>query len=459
MFAVIYQVPGRSGVGMIQVAGRPLIERQLQWLRAAGCDRVALEIGGHTTSGDLARWVAEQEALGADVSVVLSPRPLGARQVAQRAGFPPGAPFLAIPSDLLGDGDLTLLFRAANGGGAWAITEPPSDLSHALESGTVRLLGPRSEHPRIADGAGWTARIGSVRDAMALGSAALLKKLPPHGGEHVWPVQIHASEIEPGIWVSRGARIDPSAKLIAPVLIGHDAVIRAGARVGPDAFIGERAVIEMGAAVSDATVEPGTIVGEGVELLSCVASPKRVTALDGGQSAPLEDSLLIAPRDQRMYACPAVRLLALVALAIVGPLALFVYLARAALRRPSWRTQLTLGKDGALRLHEGVTGIGFIDAVPRLWDVVRGRRSMVGMVTPPAAADGISAGLLLDAMSAPYGVLNVEPALVPDAGNDLATRLRGRAWYAHAKSLRVDFELVKRLMAEPFRHKGAESRA
>jgi hypothetical protein len=444
MFAVIYQVPARPGVGMLSIAGQPLIERQLQWLRAVGCQRVALEIGTDPESSKLACWLSEHEALGADVTIVLSKNPLGAADVAQRAGFPVGVPLLAVPADVIGDGDLTHLYRVANASGAWAMTSPPEGTPYPLESGVVRLLGPRREHPKIVDGAGWTARVRTVREAMALGSAALMRRLPEQGGPHAWSIQMHASEIEPGIWVARGASVDPEAKLKAPVLIGTEAIVRAGAQVGPNAFIGDRAVIDADAVVVDSTVEPGTIVGEGVNLRDCIASPWCVTELAGGPGAPLEDSLIISYRDRHSKAPLGSRIAALALLFVLILPASLVYLARALFGLSSWRSERFFSKDGPVRLRVGTTGVGFVDLIPRLYDVLRGGRALVGVATMVSAVDGVSPGLLVDAMSAPFGAIDIEPALVPEGG-DLEVRLRGRAWYAHAKSRSIDLTLLKSL--------------
>lgn len=446
MFAVIYQIPARPGVGMIDVAGRPLVERQLQWLRAAGCERVALEVGTEPECGALARFLDENEALRADVSLVLSRRPLGPREIARRAGHSSGAPFIALPADVLGDGDLTLLFRAASSGGALALADPPPLPGVELEAGIVRLIGDRYEHPAVVEGAGWAARVGSPREAMAIGSAALLGRLPCEGGGHVWSIQVHASEVAPGIWLARGARVDPAAEIVAPVLIGPEAVIRAGARVGPDAFIGERAVIEADAWVVGSIVKAGTIVGEGLLLRSCVVSPMGVTELDNGTTAPLEDSLLIGGVRARAAASWASRLIALAALIVVAPAAALVVLARAAIGLPSVEARSAPRRGLERRWHEGVTGFWLADVAPRLFDVVRGTRVLVGVDPALPDAPGISAGLVNDAMEAPWGVINVERALVPEGG-DLETRMRGRAWYAHAKSPGIDVGLLLRLAA------------
>lgn len=444
MFAVIYQIPARSGVGMIPLAGRPLIERQLQWLRAAGCQRVALEIGSDPESGALSRWLMEQEALRADVAVVLSSRPLGPAEVARRAGFPADAMYLALPADVIGDGDLTVLFRAASAGGARALAAPPPALRSRLSPGILRLIGREGEAPAVIEGAGWAARVGSVRDAMAIGSAALKGRLPAAGGDHIWPIQIHASEVAPGIWIARGARVDPGAELVAPALIGPDVIVRAGARVGPDAFIEGSSVVEAGATVVGATIEEGTIVGEGVLLKGCIASPRRVTELDNGLTAPIEDSLLVGGRRKRAASAWWVRLIALLGLALLAPVACLVYAVRALLGMKSWIARSASRREGALAYHEGMTGLWHVDLVPRLLDVVRGTRALVGVTPDLPDMPGVSPGLVLDAQMAPWGAINVERALSPEGG-DVETKLRGRAWYAQAKSVRVDAELLKRL--------------
>jgi hypothetical protein len=328
----------------------------------------------------------------------------------------------------------------------WALTKPPEGIPYPLESGVVRLLGPRRDHPKIMQGSGWTAKIGTLRDAMALGAAALMGHLPGQGGEHVWGIQIHASEIAKGIWVSRGAHVDPAAELVAPVLIGPGAIVRAGARVGPEAFIGERAVIEKGAVVTSATVAPATIIGEGLEIHACLVAPEGLTELEGGPTAHLEDSLLIGNRDTGSGAPIASRALALALLCVLAPAASIVYLARALFGRKSWSSERTFAKDGVICLHNGLTGIGALDLVPRLVDVLLGARSLIGVTTSVQITDpSVSPGLLLDSVAAPWGAIDIEPALVPD-GWDVHTRLRGRAWYAQAKSKRVDLELLRRLV-------------
>jgi hypothetical protein len=54
MRGVIHRVVGAPGAGLLPVAGRPLVARQLQWLRTIGCLRVAVEIGSDDDSLEIA---------------------------------------------------------------------------------------------------------------------------------------------------------------------------------------------------------------------------------------------------------------------------------------------------------------------------------------------------------------------------------------------------------------------
>src|SRR5579875_3494357 len=49
------------------------------------------------------------------------------------------------------------------------------------------------------------------------------------------------------IWIGEGTEIDPSAQIVAPVLIGKNCRINAGAHIGPETVIGDNCLIEEGA--------------------------------------------------------------------------------------------------------------------------------------------------------------------------------------------------------------------
>jgi hypothetical protein len=163
---------------MLMVAGLPLIARQIEWLLHMGCDGVIVEASGDSASRAVARWVDAHCGDGSDVLVVTTGEeaPIGAREVAGRAGIGAHRPVLAIPADLVGDGDLTYMVPVPNRFGVVAFFDAPKPLMRRLGGGTVRLvrapLGGASVatrgQPTPVRGPGWAARVQSSVDAAAL---------------------------------------------------------------------------------------------------------------------------------------------------------------------------------------------------------------------------------------------------------------------------------------------------
>lgn len=75
------------------------------------------------------------------------------------------------------------------------------------------------------------------------------------------PARVRVSEIRPGIWAGRRARIALGAELIAPCWIGDQVFVGPRAVVGRGAVVEDRAVIEAGAQVVASYVGRDTFVG------------------------------------------------------------------------------------------------------------------------------------------------------------------------------------------------------
>ncbi|MFO0757248.1 MAG: hypothetical protein U0359_12205 [Byssovorax sp.] len=306
MYAVIHLVPDAPGAGLLPIAGRPLIVRQLQWLRAVGVRDIAVELRAGPEGDEIARWLGERDAIGQGVLLLRTDRALTARALADRAGFPDGAALLAHPADVLCGGPLDAV--CAEERGAQAISP-------------TRLVDPPGGGIQLLSSGGWIARARSLADALELGAAALDGRLSRRPSDPCWGIQVHAAEIEPGVWVGRGARVEAGARLRAPVLVGPGAVVRAGAQVGPRVCVGERAVVEAGAVLVDALVMPETIVGEGVEVAGALAEPAAIVHLGSGLRSPIDDRLVLARRGHRSPAALASRAVAVTLLALLAPVA------------------------------------------------------------------------------------------------------------------------------------------
>ena len=79
MDALIFCRPGSFGVRRFNIAGRPLIVRQLQWLRALGVERVAIEVG-LTGDEEFTEWFAAGDPAFVDVVAMPTLIPLGDRK-------------------------------------------------------------------------------------------------------------------------------------------------------------------------------------------------------------------------------------------------------------------------------------------------------------------------------------------------------------------------------------------
>lgn len=63
-----------------------------------------------------------------------------------------------------------------------------------------------------------------------------------------------------GVWIARGAQIDPSVRLSPPLLIDRGVVVEAGASIGPSAIIGARARVGAGSKLRSVVVLQDTRV-------------------------------------------------------------------------------------------------------------------------------------------------------------------------------------------------------
>jgi hypothetical protein len=454
MHAVIHRVVGAPGAGLLPVAGRPLVARQLQWLRTLGCLRVAIEVGSDADSLEIARWLTEDDAIGAYVSLVLTGRPLTPRQIARRAGFLEDARLLAVPADVVCGSDLATALPHAGPLGLVVQLDPPEALAALLEGGQLRIVGSADSAPRVVESAGWGLRVRSYAEALVLSMAALDGRIPSQAKDSVRTILIHAAERSPGVWASRGARIDPGAEIIPPVLLGARAIVRKGARVGPSVLLGAGVVVESGSTLTDVFARANTIVGEDQAFAHVVLAPHLIVDLATGERADVEDPLVLGSR----LGAPSTELwwraLAILGLIAFSPLGALVWALFKLRGRPL--TRPGHGRAGALPLAliEGATGIAPLDALVRLIDVARGRRSLVGVSAWEGSRprEGSSA-LFDDALSAPHGLFTIDAVLIsPDADAD--ARLRTRVWYAREKCFRTDLMLLLRCL----RGRGARGR-
>ena len=251
MNALIHLVPGSPGAALLSVAGRPLLLRQIQWLRAVGCERIVVEL---PPQADDIVAALDAEPLGPGVERVPTSG-LDPRALAQACGL--GKRVLAVPADVIGDGDLVRLMLSSPSSDVFAHFDRPPRCRR-LGLACVSLLGD-GDTPLVTRGPGWAVRLRSEDEAFKLTLAVLDGQLPS-STSGLWPVQVHATRIRSGVWVARGAEIHDSAQLIRPVFIGANAVVARDAVVGPAVVVGDDALVSSWSRVRSAAIEAGASV-------------------------------------------------------------------------------------------------------------------------------------------------------------------------------------------------------
>jgi mannose-1-phosphate guanylyltransferase len=253
-----------------------------------GASEVLLVNGDVLFGADLPAALAHHRASGALATMLLLP-------------MPPGAAFATVDLDPTG-----AVRRIAGQGAAAEVALVPWHFGgvHVLSPGLLErvpgepFLADVNRHvypPLLGSGAvrglvspGYWNDLGTPARYLEATADVLSGRVPlaRFPGADPWPGCELAPGAEPSrrICAARGARIDPSARLHGPVVVGEGAEIGCGAEVGPAAAIGAGAHVAAGARVRRAIVWPGTRVGPGEEVEDAIAAG--TLRVPGGATVP-----------------------------------------------------------------------------------------------------------------------------------------------------------------------------
>ena len=99
----------------------------------------------------------------------------------------------------------------------------------------------------------------------------------------------HGFELRPGVWLGKGAAVDPAAAVEGPAIIGDNVTVGASAVIGPYTVVGPNVRVSDNAVIERSVVHDGTHLGSGVRLEGCVVG----RACDLRQGAHLEDGVVL----------------------------------------------------------------------------------------------------------------------------------------------------------------------
>jgi len=299
----------------LTLVDRPFLAYMIEWLAGHGVTEVVLACG---FLPDVLRQAlaGEEERAGVAIRYVVEPERRGTagaiRFAADELGDDLDDRFLALNGDVLTDLDLTALL-GAHAGRATIALHPVED---SAAYGLVRC-GTGGEVLEFTEKTGEAAP-GEVNAGMYVLERSVLDLIPP--GEEVsierdvFPYLVgdglHGLLLD-GYWMDIGTperyleaswailerRVETRVEPTAPgMLVGKDAEVAAGAKIGPRVVLGEGCRVEAGAEVRDSVLLDGCVVGEGARVHDSILS----AAVEVAAGATLENAVVGA--DERVPA-------------------------------------------------------------------------------------------------------------------------------------------------------------
>jgi hypothetical protein len=308
----------------------------------------------------------------------------------------------------------------------------------------------------VADGSGILAD-DSPLNCAGDWFAALQKWLPQ---AHSYRVGVR--EIAPGVWAGLRTRIETGASIEGPCWLGEGAWIRAGAKVGPHAWIEDEVLIDHDATVSDSWVGPRTYVGALTHVHRSLAWGNGLLNYETNSYLEVPDAFLLSDlqptKSQRVRSGLLGRSLALALAALTSPVALAAW----------WRSRRQ-GIDFCAKQRAMVPmSAGTLTAVreveyaefpafqglwrrwPQLWNVARGDFTWVGNrpITREQAAE-LTTEFDQLWLAAPVGLLSLADA--EGCREVFSDEARAHAsFYAAQLSPKLDLQILHRLIRRTF---------
>lgn len=296
---------------MVPVADRPVMEYTLDLLRRHGFTDIYVTL--QYLPDAIAEHFGDGSRFGVQMHYFVEEIPLGTAGGVRNIGEDLDETFLVMSGDGLTDIDLSRLLEFHRARKA-AVTIALQQVDNPLEYGVV-MTGPDGRVNRFLEKPGWgevfsdtintgiyviepraLAAVPSDRpfdfskdlfpkllvsgrsiygcvcpgywcdigdlDQYLQANLALLSGMTGH--------QPPGEEIAPGVWVEKGATVDPAARLQGPALIGPGCRIAAGASVGPSAILGRGARVEPGATIRRSVLWENVYVGTSCALRGAV---------------------------------------------------------------------------------------------------------------------------------------------------------------------------------------------
>ena len=300
------------------VANKPVMEHIVDLLRRHGFTEIVATL--HYLADEIESYFGDGSAFGVSMRYVVEDTPLGTAGAVKLAAEILGdEPFLIISGDALTDIDLgALVADHARSGASATITL--QRVKNPLEFGVV-ITDENRRITRFLEKPSWgeifsdTINTGIyVLDPIVLSymdagksydfSRDIFPRLLHEGkivsgyiASEYWTdignlqqyqqanydalsggvkLEIAGAQTSPGVWVGEGVRIDPTARVVAPVVLGRNVVIEAGAVVGPDTVLGNATIVARNARVQRTVAWADAYFGEACSVAGSTIADRNI---------------------------------------------------------------------------------------------------------------------------------------------------------------------------------------
>jgi len=387
---------------LIPMADKPMLQRVLEKLVVMGCRHIAVVHGDRPQQAEA--LLGDGERWGCRVS----------HHYAAEGSRPLRVLMRLVPAD-----EQTCVLASAD-------TLPLVDMDRVLSSAVcssergqlrwtgwavlpasmIRLLGGSAKDRsdlgmRIAAGlnAGQTA-LQMCDTVSTTNVVTFLNSLPRLASASPGTAGIMRRPESDGVWIGKGSRLSPSARLRSPVFIGQNVLVGENADIGPNVMIGDGCIVDADCRMEDCILLPNTYVGEGLEARGTILAGDRLVNARMGVTIRVPDPVLLRDLDREYTTEPRValgqRALARVLRIFLAPIncmlrpgdsresritltSIGVPCAQTSAFRSSpvsfaiSHGEVAAGKDGAWAAHFAATFL------PGLKDAAEGRVALVGL--------------------------------------------------------------------------------
>jgi NDP-sugar pyrophosphorylase family protein len=278
-----------GSLACMDVLGRPMIERTIENLKAAGIFPITI-----VAPPELCAELRTPENKFDGVKVELSNNvSAGVDDTLQQYAQDGIANALVMSGEIYAETDLLDFFyfhreakknitRAFDSEGPLDMWVMECDNGPYFEAG--RPISSANSDRASYFVAGYVRRLSDARDLRQIVSDAL-------GG--VCAVRPKGREIKSGIWVDEGADIDRRARIVAPAYIGRNSIVREDALVTRCSSVESNCYIDYGTIVEDSSILANTRVGIWLDVNHAVAKENKLMSLKHDVLLEISDPSLL----------------------------------------------------------------------------------------------------------------------------------------------------------------------